>query len=146
MKISSPAFSYNGKIPQQYTCEGQNINPPLKIEEIPQNTQSLALIMEDPDAVSGIWVHWIIYNIPPKISQILENQVPPGVEGTISFGNQGYGGPCPPNIPPHRYFFKLFALDTEITAREPINAQELREKMTGHVIDSAEIVGIYQKT
>src|SRR3989344_873103 len=114
MNLSSPAFEHHQPIPAKYTCDGENINPLLQFSDIPDSTKSLVLIMDDPDAPAGLWVHWTIWNIDPGTAEIAENSVPPGsIEGVTSFGKPGYGGPCPPSGT-HRYFFKFFALDTKL--------------------------------
>ena len=114
MQIISAAFKSNQPIPSKYTCDGKNISPPLEFKDVPQNASSLALIVDDPDAPGGDFVHWLVWNIPPTVLSILENFVPEGaVQGTTDFGNKKYGGPCPPSGT-HHYFFKLFALDANL--------------------------------
>lgn len=136
MKIESPAFQNNQTIPVKYTCDGENVNPPLKISDTPENTRSLALVVDDPDASIGTWVHWIVLNIDPQIAEIPENSVPPdALELKTSFGKPGYGGPCP-RSGTHRYFFKLYALDAEINSTEEIHA---------HTLAGAELVGLYTR-
>ena len=142
LQVQSVAFSHNGHIPPKYTCEGENINPPLEISDIPEETKSLALIMEDPDAPRGIFDHWIVWNIPPN-EAIAEGSIP-GISGTNSFGKTGYGGPCPPTGS-HRYFFKVFALDAELELTAGANKNELLKAMEGHIIAQAELMGLYQK-
>lgn len=145
MKLTSPAFEHNGSIPSQYTCDGANINPALQIAEIPEGAQSLVLIMDDPDAPMGTWVHWTIWNIDPKITEIAENSVPSGgVEGITSFGKSGYGGPCPPSGT-HHYVFKLYALDTKLDLAASIDAKSLEQAMSGHVLDQVELIGLYSR-
>lgn len=120
----------------KYTCDGENVNPSLKILGIPENVKSLALVVDDPDAPLKTWAHWIVLNIDPQISEISENGVPPGaLELKTSFGKPGYGGPCP-HAGTHRYFFKLYALDAKINSAEEIPA---------HTIASAELVGLYKR-
>ena len=123
LKLISTVFSHNGHIPPLYTCEGKNINPPLKVENIPEATRTLAIIVEDPDAPGGIFDHWVVWNISPNEAIAEGSNV--GINGTNSFGKTGYGGPCPPSGE-HRYFFRVFAL-------------------RGHVLASAELMGMYQK-
>ena len=145
MKITSPAFQNNDTIPKKYTCDGDNVNPPLEISEVPVNTQSLVLIMDDPDAPVGTWVHWTIWNIDPKITKIEENSVPiKAVEGKTSFGNTGYGGPCPPSGI-HRYFFKLYALDIKPDISSSSKKDKLEETIKNHILDYAEIIGLYSR-
>jgi len=145
MKIESSAFKNNENIPSKYTCDGENINPPLKISEIPQNTVSLALIVEDPDAPGGTWIHWTVFNINPDTKQITENSVPEGaIEGVTDFGKPGYGGPCPPSGV-HRYFFKLYALDLILKLNSSASADDIKKAMEGHILGSAELVGLYSR-
>jgi Raf kinase inhibitor-like YbhB/YbcL family protein len=145
MTISSPAFGNCQMIPKIYTCDGQNINPPLLFSNIPQNAKSLALIVDDPDAPTGTWVHWIIFNMLPTTTKIAPISVPTGSTlGTTSFGEPGYGGPCPPSGT-HRYFFKLYALNTKFKADTQTTKDKLEKEMQGHVLDQAEIVGLYRR-
>ena len=145
MKIESPAFKNNERIPSEYTCDGKNINPALKISEIPKNTVSLALIVEDPDAPGGTWIHWTVFNINPDTSQIPENSVPErAIEGVTDFGKPGYGGPCPPSGS-HRYFFELYALDSIIKLDSSASADDIKKAMEGHMLGSAELVGLYSR-
>jgi len=143
MKISSPAFLNNEPIPSKYTCDGTNVNPPLLFENIPKETKSLVLIVDDPDASGGTWTHWLVWNMGPTTKTIKENSLPEDVvEGTTSFGKPGYGGPCPPSGT-HRYFFKLFALDTELNLTKNTNKEQLERVVSKHVISKAEIIGLY---
>lgn len=145
MKLTSSAFSHNQSIPQNYTCDGENVNPPLSISGVPENTKSLALIMDDPDAPAGTWVHWAVWNIDPKTTEIAENSVPTGVvEGKTSFGKPGYGGPCPPSGT-HRYFFKLYALDTTINLSSSSTKQDLEKAMEAQILDKTELIGLYSR-
>ena len=123
-KVSSSAFENNTHIPRKYTCDGADINPPLKIENVPPGARSLALIVDDPDAPGGVWVHWVAWNIDPSIAEIKENSLPKGsIQGQNDFRRQGYGGPCPPAT--HRYFFKLYALDAGLRLAPPASKAEL---------------------
>ncbi|MEI9807022.1 MAG: YbhB/YbcL family Raf kinase inhibitor-like protein [Bacteroidota bacterium] len=142
LTVQSPSFGHNGHIPVQYTCEGDNINPSIEISDIPGNTKTLALIMEDPDAPSGIFVHWLMWNFLP--SEPITERSNLGVSGINDFGKTGYGGPCPPSGT-HRYFFKIYALDKElsVTAGESKNA--LLECMEGHILATGELMGRYRK-
>lgn len=142
LRVRSLAFTQGGQIPPKYTCEGENVNPPLKISDLPANTKSLALIVEDPDAPRGVYDHWVVWNIPPS-EGIAENSQP-GVSGKNSFGNTGYGGPCPPSGS-HRYFFKVFALDNDLDIQAGSDKKALKEAMKNHVIASGELMGHYQK-
>jgi len=142
MKISSPEFKNNGFIPAKFTCKGEDINPALVIEGMPPDALSLALIMDDPDAPMGTWVHWLVYNIP-VVPRIEENSVP-GVQGINDSGRINYHGPCPPSGT-HRYFFKLYALDAWLNLGERIGKIDLEDAMQGHILDKAELVGLYKK-
>lgn len=144
MKISSPAFGHNQMIPKKYTCQGEDINPPLIIEGIPKGTKSLALIVDDPDAPGGMWVHWVVFNIPAATKEVKENFIP-GEQGSNDFGKEDYGGPCPPSGT-HRYFFKLYALDTTIQRIDYITKQDLEALMKGHILTQAELIGLYKKS
>ncbi|MBI2613366.1 MAG: YbhB/YbcL family Raf kinase inhibitor-like protein [Candidatus Levybacteria bacterium] len=143
MKIVSSAFENNAKIPAKYTCDGENINPPLSFFDVPRDAKSLVLIMDDPDAPSKTWVHWVVYNIDPKTKEILENSVPKGaVLGITDFGKPGYGGPCPPSGV-HRYFFKLYALDSLLDLPQESTKTQIGEVMQGHIIDKTQLIGLY---
>jgi len=142
LKLISTVFSHNGHIPPQYTCEGKNLNPPLKVENIPDGTKTLALIVEDPDAPGGVFDHWILWNISPN--EAIAEGSNPGISGTNSFGKTGYGGPCPPSGE-HRYFFRVFALDNELDLLAGSRKEELLDAMKGHILASAELMGVYQK-
>lgn len=145
MKITSSAFTHNSKIPAKYTCDGENINPPLKFVDVPNNTKSLVLIVDDPDAPSKTWLHWVVYNISPDVTEVEENSVPEdGIEGVTDFGKPGYGGPCPPSGT-HRYFFKLYALDTILDLPQNATKQMVEEKMDEHIIEEAELIGLYSR-
>ena len=142
MEVTSPEFENGKKIPRKFTCEGDDINPTLIIEDIPAGTKSLALIVDDPDAPMGTWVHWVSFNIP-VVSQIDEDSIP-GKQGLNDFGRKDYGGPCPPSGT-HRYFFKLYALDNVLDLNEGIKKEALEEAMEGHILDKAELIGLYKK-
>ena len=144
MKISSPEFSHKGNIPKKFTCEGEDVNPQLDIEGIPQGTKTLALIVDDPDAPMGTWVHWVVFNIPPSVSVIDENSVP-GLLGITSSGERDFHGPCPPSGT-HRYFFKIYALDTALDLEEGASKGALEKAMKGHILDNAEVVGLYKRS
>lgn len=145
MKISSTAFENGEAIPALYSCDGGDINPPLAFSDIPADAKTLALIVDDPDAPSGLFVHWVVWNIPPTVTGIAEGSVPEGVvEGMTDFGKQKYGGPCP-GRGEHRYFFKIYALDTELLLPPTGGKEELEEAMVGHVLQSAELMGQYMR-
>lgn len=142
MQLTSPEFTHQEFIPRKFTCEGEDISPALTIEDIPAATKSLALIVDDPDAPMGMWVHWVVYNMP-KISRIEENSIP-GEQGMNDFHRKDYGGPCPPSGT-HRYFFKIYALDKELNLKAGLSKKELEKAMQGHIIEKAELVGLYKK-
>ena len=142
MKLKSSEFEHNKFIPKKFTCEGADVNPALIIEDIPANAKSLALIVDDPDAPMGTWVHWVVFDIP-TVSGIEENSIP-GKQGRNDFGRKNYGGPCPPSGI-HRYFFKIYALDTNLNLKEGISKEELEKAMHGHILDKAELIGLYKK-
>jgi hypothetical protein len=145
MKLTSPVFENNGAIPQKYTCDGENINPPLKISEVPEGAKSLALIVDDPDAPMGTWVHWLVWNIDPSASSIDENSVPAGTtEGMNSSKTNSYIGPCPPSGI-HHYHFKLYALDKMIDLNNSSTKENLEKAMEGHILDWVELFGLYQR-
>ncbi len=145
LKITSPAFENNGDIPPKYTCDGDNVNPELIFEGVPSGAESLVLIVDDPDAPRGTWVHWTVWNIDPSTDSIVEDSVPPGaVEGNTDFGRPGYGGPCPPSGT-HRYFFKLYALDTDLDLDIASEASDIEAAMERHVLASAELIGLYSR-
>ncbi|HNV23891.1 MAG TPA: YbhB/YbcL family Raf kinase inhibitor-like protein [Candidatus Omnitrophota bacterium] len=143
MKLSSPDFNDYGKIPRALTCQGENQNPVLEITGVPQDAKSLALIMDDPDAPMGDWVHWVVFNIDPKTTTIGRASLI-GVSGVNDFGNKNYGGPCPPRGA-HRYFLKLYALDILLDLKEGITKNILEQAMEGHILEQTQLVGIYQK-
>ncbi|RMF21074.1 MAG: YbhB/YbcL family Raf kinase inhibitor-like protein [Cyanobacteria bacterium J083] len=143
MKITSPAFAHNTMIPKKYTCQGEDINPPLVISDIPASAVSLALIVDDPDAPMRTWNHWLIWNIKPT-TEIKENSAP-GIQGKNSWGRNDYGGPCPPSGM-HRYFFRLYALDCELNLPEGATRKSLENAMKGHIIEQAELMGLYRKS
>ncbi|MAE42683.1 YbhB/YbcL family Raf kinase inhibitor-like protein [Candidatus Woesearchaeota archaeon] len=144
MKLTRPVFEHNKEMPSEYTCDGSNINPELNIEDVPENAKSLALIMDDPDAPMGTWIHWVVWNIPTETKTIAKGNEPEGVQGTTSFGDKGYGGPCPPSGT-HRYFFKLYALDTTLDLPEGSKKEDLLKAMEGYIIEKTELVGLYKR-
>ena len=146
MKLTSSAFNYGSQIPEKYGYKFDNVNPPLKIENIPDDAISLVLIMDDPDAFSAvgkIWVHWTLWNISPHISEILENSIPDDcVQGITDFEEIGYGGPAPPDKI-HTYIFKVFALDTILDLKEGCTRIQLEAAMIGHIISEANLTGTF---
>ena len=146
MKISSVNFQNNQKIPGKYTCDSSNINPELKFSDIPKDTKSLALIMDDPDALMGTFVHWVLFNIDPKTTLIPENSMPMGaVQGKNSADSNKYVGPCPPSGT-HRYFFKLYALDKMLVLSSDSDKNALELAMEGHILGKADLIGLYDRS
>ena len=144
MTITSSAFQQAGNIPSKFTCDGNNKNPPLQIAEIPSGAKSLALVVDDPDAPSGLFTHWVVWNISPRTNAITEASAPKGVQGTNDFGKSGYGGPCPPSGM-HRYSFKIFALDRELDLPSGSKRSQLDAAMKGHIVGQGELIGRYAK-
>ena len=143
MKLASPAFQNNGPIPIEFTCDGADINPPLSISVLPENTKSLSLITEDPDAVVGVFNHWIVWNIPSGTNEIPKGSEP-GTRGKTSSGKLGYTGPCP-SRGTHRYFFRVYAMDTKLDLPEGSSKSDLQSAMSGHIIEQASLMGTYKK-
>ena len=144
MKISSPAFQEGGTIPEEFSKNGQNVNPELRIEGAPAEAKSLVLIVDDPDAPVGLFTHWLIWNISPQTNSVAEGSAPKGMQGTNDFGKLGYRGPCPPPGT-HRYSFKIFALDRELDLRSGAKRSQVDAAMKGHVIAQGELVGRYAR-
>jgi hypothetical protein len=149
-ELTSPAFTSGAAIPRQYTCDGKNISPPFQWNDPPSDTQSFALIADDPDAPIGTWVHWVLFNVPAS-TRTLPEAVPP--EAVLSDGSRhgrnswrrlGYGGPCPPSGT-HRYFFKLYALDTALTLSAGASKEQLLQAMQGHILMQTELMGVYTR-
>jgi len=151
LQISSNAFSPNESIPPKFTCDGQNVSPQLTWTGLPTTTQSFALIMDDPDAPVGTWVHWVLYDLPPNTRELAENvlnreQLPDGArQGRNDFNKIGYGGPCPPPGKPHRYFFKLYALDAKLHLRSGVLKADVERAMQTHIVAQAELIGLYSR-
>jgi len=144
MKITSPAFEDGDMIPATYTCDSDNVNPPLVISDVPEGTQSLALIMDDPDAPGEAFTHWIMWNIPPSTKRIEENEWLDGAEqGMNDGGDLGYSGPCPPEGI-HRYYFKLYALSAVLDLKGEINKELLEREINDNLIEEAELIGLYK--
>ena len=145
-KMMTTAFEQGSEIPQKYTCEGQNISPPLSWENPPAGTKSFALIVDDPDAPSGTFTHWLLWDIPGD-KTYLEEGTKEGISGKNDFGRIGYGGPCPPRgHGPHRYFFKLYALDVQsLNIKKGSTRLSLEKAMKGHIIEKTEYMGTYQR-
>ena len=143
--VISSAFQSEGKIAEQYTCAGANVNPPLLFRGVPPGTKSLALIMDDPDASGGLFTHWLVWNIDPATTQIGEKSIPKGAaQGTNDFGNVRYGGPCPPSGT-HRYYFRVFALDQMLELKSGSKRSELEKAFAGHVLARGELMAQYSR-
>jgi Raf kinase inhibitor-like YbhB/YbcL family protein len=150
IKVTSSAWQNGGTLPKRYTCDGENISPPLKFESVPEGTKSLALISDDPDAPAKVWVHWVLFNLPSDVTHLEENI--PGLEklengavqGRNDSGTTGYIGPCPPGGV-HRYYFKVYALDTILDSPPGITKQELLQAMEGHIIAQGSLMGKYSR-
>lgn len=146
MQLSSPSFANNSAIPAKFSCQGQNINPELQISGVSSEIKSLALIMDDPDAPNGDWVHWIIWNIPPNTKSIPENVSPKfATQGKNTRELQTYGGPCPPTGI-HRYFFRLYGLSTELDIQATSTKADLLKAMQGKIFDECQLMGTYRKS
>jgi len=150
MQIASPAFAHAEMIPERYTCKGNDISAPLEWKGVPEGSRSFALIFDDPDAPMGTWVHWVVYDLPAECNKLPEDvpEVNPisggGVQGTNSWGRIGYGGPCPPSGT-HRYFLRLYALDTVLGLKAGATKAQLLKAMEGHILDECELMGRYAK-
>lgn len=144
MELISPAFEPNGRIPSEYTCEGENISVPLKIEGAPHKTVSFALVMDDPDAPNGTFDHWIAWNIPGSLKELPSGFSPPA-QGVNGFDETGYRGPCPPPGKPHHYHIKIYALDAMINLPKTTTKADLMKAILGHVISQAEVVGVFSR-
>ncbi|MFH1711699.1 MAG: YbhB/YbcL family Raf kinase inhibitor-like protein [Patescibacteria group bacterium] len=149
MHIASSAFEHQGSIPAKYTCDGENISPPLIFSDVPDRAVSLVLLMDDPDVpknlrADGMWDHWVVFNIDPSTTEIPEGQAPPGTLGANTYEKNEYGGPCPPDRE-HRYFFKLFALDIQLSLASGSTKIAVEEAMKEHIIDKAELIGLYNR-
>ena len=144
MKLTSPAFENNEEIPSEYTCDGPNVSPELRIEGVPGDSKSLVLITDDPDAPAGVWCHWVVFNMPPDLKIIEKGKEPEGRGGKSTYGATKYMGPCPPSGT-HRYFFKLYALDTYLDLPPGSEKEEIEAQMAGHILETAELVGLYSR-
>lgn len=148
MQLMSPAFKDGDVIPLDYSCNGDDISPPLIWNNIPKDTDSLVLICEDPDAPNGTWSHWVLYNIPPSVAE-LEDEIPPvatldngAIQGMNDFGDIAYGGPCPPSGE-HRYFFRLYALDTMLDVEAGMSREDILNIIQPHILAEADLMGVY---
>ena len=153
LHLTSAAFEYNAKIPSKYTCDGENISPPLLITNVPDGARSLVLFLDDPDIPENIkqergisvFDHWVVFNIPPSVTEIPEGIQPSGTPGAGTRGEKKYLGPCPPDRE-HRYFFKLYALDAVLDLPEGSTKEVVSDAMNGHIMEQAELVGTYERT
>jgi len=146
MQLTSPDFQHNGNIPARFTCQGDDVSPTLQIASVPEGAKSLVLIVDDPDAPMGNWDHWVVFNILPDVTRISEGTVPaaPAVLGWNDFGRVEWGGPCPPSGT-HRYFFKLYALDTMLSLRKGARKKDVEKAIQGHILEKTELIGLYKK-
>lgn len=145
MELRSPDFDNNTLIPSKYTCDGEDISPELEISSIPGDAESLALVVDDPDAPHGTWTHWTIWNIDPDTDRIPAGSLPMGaVEGVTSFGSTGYGGPCPPSGT-HRYFFKLYALGSKLELTSRASVEEFMNEAQDKIVGECELIGLYSR-
>lgn len=143
MEISSPAFEHHQPIPKKYTCQGENVSPKLLFAHVPEECKSLALVVDDPDAPMGTFDHWIVWNIPPS-TKMVEEDVHGLTQGLNGFRQEKYNGPCPPHGKPHRYFFKVYALDVMLDLPAGSTKKQLEEAIKGHVLSKAELIGTYR--
>ena len=152
MEITTRAFKSGGTIPKKFTCDGEDVSPALTWREAPENTKSFALISDDPDAPMGTWVHWVIYDLPPSLTSLEENTEKTETlangakQGITDFKRVGYGGPCPPPGKPHRYYFKLYALDKMLNLPPKIIKSDLLKSMKNHILAESELMGTYGRS
>jgi Raf kinase inhibitor-like YbhB/YbcL family protein len=145
LHITSSAFSEGQSIPEKYTCDGQNVSPPIKWSGAPANTKSFAVICEDPDAPSGIFTHWLLYDLPGRTNELAEASSGDGREGVNDFDKKGYGGPCPPPGRAHRYFFRVYALDMESLGAAGLSKDHITAAMKGHILAEGQVMGRYAR-
>lgn len=146
LEVSSPAFGSDGSIPPEFTCDGEEVSPPLSVEGVPGDAESLALLVSDPDASSGTFDHWLAWNRPPNATELPRNASGDGfqgVEGTNGFGDRGWGGPCPPEGEEHRYVFRLYAVDGTLELGPEATGDDLREALKGRALGQGALVGLY---
>jgi Raf kinase inhibitor-like YbhB/YbcL family protein len=144
MRISSPAFADNGLIPSKYTCDGDDLIPPLAFDDVPANAASLALVVDDPDAPGGTFDHWLVWNVAPDVRAISEGRAPEGATGRNSARKTSWMGPCPPDRE-HRYFFKLYALDERLDLGQGSSKAQLQHALRGHILAEAQLIGRYDR-
>jgi Raf kinase inhibitor-like YbhB/YbcL family protein len=145
LDVSSSAFSEGQSIPEKYTCDGENVSPPIKWSGAPANTKSIAIIVEDPDAPSGTFTHGVLYDVPGTTKELGEGSSGGGKEGVNGFGKKGYGGPCPPPGGPHRYFFRVYALDTPSLGNAGSSKEDVTAAMQGHIVAQGQLMGRYKR-
>ena len=145
LDVSSSAFSEGQSIPEKYTCDGQNVSPPIQWSAAPANTKSIAIICEDPDAPSGTFTHWVLYDVPGTAKELAEGSSGGGKEGVNGFGKKGYGGPCPPPGGAHRYYFRVYALETTSLGNAGSSKDEVTADMQGHILAQGELMGTYKR-
>jgi Raf kinase inhibitor-like YbhB/YbcL family protein len=145
LQMTSTVFTSGSMIPKKYSCDAENVSPPLSWTGVPQGTKSLALIVDDPDAPVGIWVHWVLYDMPSDLSGLPEGVKNVGIDGYNDFGKTGYGGPCPPKGSAHRYFFKLYALDSLLNLKPGASKREVEKVMQSHILAQGQLVGKYAR-
>ena len=149
IQLTSTAFTDGNPIPQKYTCDKEDISPPLAWTSVPAQAKSLALIVDDPDAPGGVWVHWVVFDMPPALTGLPEGVAKTatvagiGVQGMTDFRKPGYGGPCPPKGKPHHYFFRLYALDSLLNLPSAAKRAEVDKAMQGHILATGQVVGTY---
>ena len=141
--VFSDAYKEGENIPRLFTCDNQNISPPVTWSGIPENAKSLALIMDDPDAPAGTWVHWVLFNLKPDRNGLEKGNSGGGTEGKNGFNRMGYGGPCPPRGSTHRYFIKLYALDKVLDLKEGVTKAQVEDQMHGHILAQGQLMGRY---
>jgi Raf kinase inhibitor-like YbhB/YbcL family protein len=151
MELTSTAFTNGAAIPAKYTCDARNVSPPLKWSGVPAGAKSLVLIVDDPDAPAGVWVHWVLYDLPASVTELAED-LPKSQflahgarQGLNDFKHLGYGGPCPPPGKPHRYFFKLYALDSALDLKPGLKKKDLEAAMEKHILAQGQLMGTYQR-
>ena len=151
LEISSPAFAGGQTIPTKHACDGNDVSPPLSLDGVPPGTKTIALICDDPDAPGGTWVHWVLYNVPVTVSELSEgiptrDVIPSGArQGLNDFGRIGYRGPCPPRGSSHHYFFRLYALDAELSLKARATKKDLTDAMKGHILAEGQLMGTYRR-
>lgn len=145
IRMMSTEFSESGAIPSKYTCDGDDISPQLSWSGVPDGAKSLVMIMDDPDAPVGTWIHWVLYGLPMDLTELPEAVQGIGIDGVNSWSRLGYGGPCPPTGTSHRYFFKLFALDKDLDLKPGAGVEEVEKAIEGHILASGQLMGIYAR-